>query len=126
MIMGVKVSSDLRKLKKLPDVIDEAIGKVVRREVERIYQQSQGFVPVDTGFLKSSGYYASGQQLSSMEGGAAALGNYKGREYGIVGYEAPYAIYVHELHKSKYGYLIRYLDVKLFEQALTAEIRRSL
>lgn len=63
-----------------------ALGRALYEEANRIFNESQMLVPVDTGTLRSSGYvtnplpYVSGVAVEISYGGAAA----------------PYAGYVHE------------------------------
>lgn len=68
------------------DDAETALGRALYEEANRIFNESQALVPVDTGALRSSGQVtlpqqgASGVQVTIGYGGAAA----------------PYAIYVHE------------------------------
>lgn len=68
------------------DDAETALGRALYEEANRIFNQSQALVPVDTGALRSSGMVTLPEQ--SPQGPSVTIG------YG--GAAAPYAIYVHE------------------------------
>lgn len=68
------------------DDAETALGRALYEEANRIFNQSQALVPVETGALRSSGMVTLPEQ--SAQGPSVTIG------YG--GAAAPYAIYVHE------------------------------
>lgn len=65
---------------------EAALGRALYEEANRIFNQSQALVPVDTGALRSSGHVTLPNQ--GPDGVEVTIG------YG--GAAAPYAVYVHE------------------------------
>jgi hypothetical protein len=74
--------------------VQGAVWKVVNDTAQRVFNESQRLVPVDTGNLKASGRFTPAERGASI---VATIG------YG--GTAAGYALVVHEIHATRSKYL---------------------
>jgi len=83
-------------LARVPLANRDTLRDGLNEAAKQVFSVSQRYVPVDTGYLKGSGRieFANVRILTS-----------------VVSYNTDYAAAVHELHRSKSGYLTRAADV---------------
>ena len=112
--LKIDPSSGLLRLQKKIPYVALVVQDALNEYAQNVYDTSQELVPVDTGFLQYSGYV---ETQSDVVGDLTTI---------EIGYDAPYALYVHENLELQHpnGGMAKYLELPM--ELMLPDLQRNI